>query len=360
MPKLARVLIMAGGTGGHIFPGLAIAKKLRAEGVDVNWLGTQQGVEAQWVPEAGIPIHFISISGVRGKGIKDQVLAPWRIMVALFQSIFIIRKLKPDVVIGLGGFVSGPGGLACWILGTQLVIHEQNAKPGSTNKLLSKIANRILEAFPGTFKQRRNVYTVGNPVRAEILRLPPPDQRFNHGEPIQRLLVLGGSLGAQAINLLLPKALATLPEGMRPAILHQTGEKHGADTQKAYELAGVKGEIVPFIVEMDKAYSWADMVLCRAGALTIAELCAVGLGAILVPFPYAIDDHQTANAQFMAKQRAAIVVQQADLTMERLANLLEKVVGSSAECVKMAKAAYTLREADSTDKIITICKEIYQ
>lgn len=360
MPKLARVLIMAGGTGGHIFPGLAIAKKMREEGIEVNWLGTQQGVEAKWVPEADIPIHFISISGVRGKGIKDQILAPFRIMVALVQSILIIRKLKPDVVIGLGGFVSGPGGLACWILGTKLVIHEQNAKPGSTNKLLSKIANRILEAFPDTFKHRRNVYTVGNPVRAEILCLPSPDQRFTHAEPVQRLLVLGGSLGAQAINLLLPKALATLPEAKRPAILHQTGEKHLADTQKAYEMVGVKGEIVPFIVEMDKAYSWADVVLCRAGALTITELCAVGLGAILVPFPYAIDDHQTANAQFMANQQAAIVVQQADLSVESLAQLLEKVVNSSGECIKMAKAAYTLREADATDKIINICKEIYQ
>lgn len=360
MAKLARVLIMAGGTGGHIFPGIAIAKKLQEEGIDVNWLGTPSGAEAKWVPEAGIPIHFIDIKGFRGKGLMDQFLAPWRILVALFQAFRVIHQVKPDVVIGMGGFVSGPGGLASWILGKKLVIHEQNAKAGSTNKILAKLANRILEAFPNTFKQRRNVYTVGNPVRAEILSIPSPDQRFNHPEPNKRLLVLGGSLGAQAINSILPKALAKLPEAIRPLILHQTGEKHFEDTQKAYESAGVQAKIVPFIVEMDKAYSWADVVLCRAGALTIAELCAVGLGAILVPFPYAIDDHQTANAQFMAKQQAAIVVQQAALTVEMLAEMLEKLVGSNEECIKMAKAAYSLREPQATEKIMTMCKEIYQ
>jgi UDP-N-acetylglucosamine--N-acetylmuramyl-(pentapeptide) pyrophosphoryl-undecaprenol N-acetylglucosamine transferase len=205
------------------------------------------------------------------------------------------------------------------------------------------------------------VYTVGNPIRAEILALPAPDKRFNHPEQTIHLLVLGGSLGAQAINLSLPKALAKLPEAIRPAVWHQTGEKHLADTRKAYEMAGVKAEIVPFIVEMDKAYSWADVVLCRAGASTIAELCAVGLGGILVPFPYAIDDHQTANAQFMSTQQAAILVQQAHLTVDSLAEMLEKLGGSSGEqCVTMAKAAYALRQVDATEKIITICKEIYQ
>jgi len=359
MPKLARVLIMAGGTGGHIFPGLAIAKQLGEQGIEVNWLGTRQGPEAQWVPDAGIPIHFISISGFRGKGLKDQLLTPWRIMMALLQSSRIIWRLKPDVVIGMGGFVSGPGGIACWLLGTKLVIHEQNAKPGSTNKWLAKIANKILEAFPNTFIHRRNVYTVGNPVRAEILRVPPPAQRFNHLEQVKHLLVLGGSLGAQAINVLLPKALAQLPEAIRPSVLHQTGEKHLADTRKAYENAGIKAEIVPFIVEMDKAYAWADVVLCRAGALTIAELCAVGLGAILVPFPYAIDDHQTANARFMADKQAAMMVQQAALTEDNLAKMLEKIGGSGEQCIAMAEAAYALRQVDATEKIITVCKEIY-
>ena len=359
MPKLARVLIMAGGTGGHIFPGLAIAKKLREEDVEVSWLGTEQGPEARWVPEAGIPIHFISISGFRGKGLIDQLLAPWRILIALFQSLRIIRQLKPDVVIGLGGYVSGPGAIASWILGIKLAIHEQNAKPGSTNQWLAHLANRVFEGFPNAFTKRRNVYTVGNPVRAEILDLPAPNLRLNRPEQAKQLLVLGGSLGAQAINLLLPKALAKLPEALRPSVWHQTGEKHLADTRKAYENAGVTAEIVPFIVEMDKAYAWADMVLCRAGASTIAELCAVGLGAILVPFPYAIDDHQTANANFMATGHAAIVMQQAALTDDNLVEVLKKLMGPGGQCMAMAQAAYALRQADATDKIIAMCKEMY-
>ncbi len=359
MPKLARVLIMAGGTGGHVFPGLAIAKKLREDGVEVNWLGTEQGPEARWVPENDIPIHFISIKGFRGKGLIDQLFTPWHILVALFQSISIINQLKPDVVIGLGGYASGPGAIASWILGKKLVIHEQNAKPGTTNQWLAHIANRILEGFPNTFKNRRNVYTVGNPVRAEILNLPSPDQRLTPSKTRKHLLVLGGSLGAAAINTLLPKALARLPEAIRPSVLHQTGEKHLADTRQSYENAGVEAEIVPFIVEMDKAYSWADVVLSRAGALTIAELCAAGLGAILVPFPYAIDDHQTANANFMAEKEAAILMQQSALTEESLADILKKLGESDEQCRAMGKAAYALRQFDATEKIMTICKEIY-
>jgi UDP-N-acetylglucosamine--N-acetylmuramyl-(pentapeptide) pyrophosphoryl-undecaprenol N-acetylglucosamine transferase len=358
MSKLVRVLMMAGGTGGHVFPGLAVAKQLREQGIEVHWLGTRKGLEARWVPEAGIPIHFINISGFRGKSLKDKLFVPWRICVALFQSMQIIRKIKPDVVIGMGGFVSGPGGIASWLLGKKLVIHEQNAKPGSTNKWLAKIANKILEGFPNTFSQRCNVYTVGNPVRAEILALPAPAQRFNRLDEAKHLLVLGGSLGAQAINELLPHALAKLPEAVRPMVLHQTGEKHLADTKKAYENAGVKADIVPFIIEMDKAYAWADVVLCRAGALTIAELCAVGLGAILVPFPHAIDDHQTANANFMAKQNAAIVVQQILLTENKLIELLEKLCRSNDLCMAMANAAYALRKADAAEKIMTVCFEV--
>ncbi len=358
MAKLTRVLIMAGGTGGHVFPGLAIAKRLRDQGVVVNWLGTQKGLEAKCVPEAGIPIHFIHISGFRGKGLKDKLFVPWRIGVALRQSMRIIRQFQPDVVIGMGGFVSGPGGIASWLLGKKLVIHEQNAKPGSTNKWLAKIANQVLEAFPGTFIKRRNVQTVGNPVRDEIAHLPAPQERFNHSDPVKRLLVLGGSLGAQAINELLPQALAQLPEKVRPMVLHQTGEKHLASALQAYQRARVTADIVPFIVEMDKAYAWADVVLCRAGALTIAELCAVGLGAILVPFPHAIDDHQTANAHFMVKEQAALLEQQAVLTETKLAGLLEELCNSSKKYIEMAKAAYALRQVDTTERIITVCKEI--
>lgn len=355
MGKLKRVLIMAGGTGGHVFPGLAIAERLRAEGVDVQWLGTQQGLEAKLVPEAHIPLHFISISGIRGKGISRLLMAPPRLCMAVWQSAQLIRQLKPDVVLGLGGFVSGPGGIASYLLGQTLVIHEQNAKPGTTNKWLAKVAKKVLEGFPNTFSKRQKVETVGNPVRADIIKMPSP-QRGN--KPRLALLVVGGSLGASTINQLLPKTLALLPAEMRPDIYHQTGEKHYADTVSAYNRAGISAKIVPFIKEMNEAYAWADVVLCRAGALTISELCAAGLGAILVPFPHAIDDHQTANANFMANEQAALLAQQSALTADRLADILQEFIQSPARCQTMAEAAYRLRKADATDKVLSICKEV--
>ncbi len=366
MAKLTRVLIMAGGTGGHVFPGLAVAKYLNSLGVEVHWLGTRKGLEARLVPEAGIPIHFISISGFHGKSLKDQLFSPFKIGMALIQSVKIIHLFNPDIVLGMGGFVSGPGGIASWLLRKKLVIHEQNAKPGSTNLLLAKIATKVLEAFPNTFLNldKTKVRTVGNPVREEIIALPSPDDRPNtqidQPDRPRHLLVLGGSLGAEAINELLPKALAQLPERIRPKVLHQTGEKHLFVTLKSYEAEGVAAEIVPFIVEMNKAYSWADMVLCRAGALTIAELCAAGLGAVLVPFPYAIGDHQTMNANFMVQNHAALLVQQANLTEYILAGILKMLCSSSEKCKAMAKAAYALRQADATKNIVTVCQEIGQ
>lgn len=351
MVSLKRVLIMAGGTGGHVFPGLAVAKRLRAEGVDVHWLGTQQGLEAKLVPEAGIDLHFITISGVRGKGIKNLLLAPPRLLIAIFQAIRLISKLKPDIVLGMGGFASGPGGIASWLLGRPLVIHEQNAKPGTTNKWLAKVAKKVLEGFPNTFSNRQHVVTVGNPVRSEILEMAFP----NRGKNARlALLVVGGSLGATAINQLLPKALAMLPEAIRPEVYHQTGEKHYLDTVTAYERAGVSAKIVPFIKEMHEAYAWADMVVCRSGALTVAELCAAGLGAVLVPFPYAIDDHQTANANFMAAQGAALLVQQSALTADKLADILQEFIQSPARCQMMADAAYQLRMPDATQKVLSV------
>ncbi|MCD6038733.1 MAG: murG [Gammaproteobacteria bacterium] len=358
MAKLARVLIMAGGTGGHVFPGLAVAKELHAQGVIVHWLGTRKGLEAQWVPKLGIPLHFITIRGFRGKRLKNKFFSSFLIGIALVQSMKIIWQFRPNVVIGMGGFVSGPGGIASWLLGKKLVIHEQNAKPGSTNTWLAKIAYKVLEAFPNTFiKNRHKVHTVGNPVRDEIVNTPPPDKRFSPQKKAKKLLILGGSLGAQAINELLPKALARLPATKRFSVWHQSGEKHLANTLKAYENAGLEAQVVPFINEMDKAYAWADVVLCRAGALTISELCTVGLGAILVPFPNAIDDHQTANANFMAEKSAAWLVQQAVLSVDKLASLLEDL-WDSEQYKAMAQAAYTLRKVDATEKIVTLCKEI--
>lgn len=354
MAKLQKVLIMAGGTGGHVFPGLAIARLLRQKGIDVVWLGTRKGLEAKLVPAENIPLYFISISGVRGKGVKDIFLALFRLTIAIWQAARIIRKQKPDVVIGLGGFASGPGGIASWLLGYPLVIHEQNAKPGTTNKWLSRIAKKVLEGFPNTFLHRRKVEITGNPVREEIARLVCPQKGRHH--PLQ-LLVLGGSLGAAAINELMPQALAKLPEESRPEVYHQTGEKHLSATISAYEQAGMSARIVPFIEKMDEAYVWADIVVCRAGALTVAELCAAGVGAILVPFPYAIDDHQTDNANFMVKQGAAILIQQSAITADKLADILLQMAESPEQCQKMAEAAYQLRKVDATDKVFRVCEE---
>ncbi len=355
MTSLKRVLIMAGGTGGHVFPGLAIAKKLRNENVEVHWLGTEQGLEARLVPEAGIPLHFITISGIRGKGFKNILLAPWRLFCAILQSARHIRTLKPDVIVGMGGFASGPGGIVSWLMGYPLVIHEQNAVAGTTNRWLAKVAKKILEGFPDTFIRRDQVVTVGNPVRKEIIDMPFP-RRGLHSRV--HLLVLGGSLGATAINKLVPQALALLPEDVRPDVYHQTGEKHCAEAIAAWQQAGVSARIVPFIKEMHDAYAWADIVVCRSGALTVAELCAAGLGAILVPFPHAIDDHQTANARFMADRHAALLVKQSELTAARLADILQEFIQSPERCQAMAQAAWKLRVADATDKILTICREI--
>lgn len=358
MGKLNSVLIMAGGTGGHVFPGLAVAKRLREEGITVNWLGTAKGLEARLVPEAGIPLHYISISGLRGKGFKDLLFAPWRLTKAIFQAIKIMRQLNPDVVIGMGGFVSGPGGIASWLLKRPLIIHEQNAKPGTTNKWLAYVAKKVLEGFPETFTQRRNVITIGNPVRSEIINLESPETRRRDSNSPLHLLIIGGSQGAAAINQLVPKALAKLAESERPLVYHQAGDKNLADTQKAYLDAGVAADIKPFIVEMDKAYAWADIVLCRSGALTVAELCAAGLGAILIPFPFAVDDHQTMNAMFMVKNQAALLIQQADLTEEKLAELLKELHLNREKCYLMGQSAYKSRKIDATERVLKICEEI--
>ncbi len=355
MSDLKRVLIMAGGTGGHIFPGLAVAKRLMADGVEVHWLGTEKGLEARLIPEAAIPIQYIKISGVRGKGVKEMLLAPLRILTAVWQASRIIRELKPDVVLGMGGFVSGPGGIASWLLKRPLVIHEQNAKPGTTNKWLAKVAQKILEGFPHTFTNRKKVMMVGNPIRHDILSPHLPERG---GNARLNLLIVGGSLGAAAINQIVPQALAALPESMRPDVYHQTGEKHYADTLKAYQHVSVSAKIAPFINDMHKAYAWADIVLCRSGALTVAELCAAGVGAILVPFPYAIDDHQTANAAFMVKADAALLIQQSLLTVDKLTDILQEFTALPARCQAMATAAYQLRNADATDKIVAVCREV--
>lgn len=349
---------MAGGTGGHVMPGLSVANYLREQGVDVHWLGTTQGLESQLVPPAGFPIHYVSIYGLRGKGYKQLLTAPLKISSAIRQSQNIIQQIDPDVVLGMGGFVSGPGGIASWLMRRPLIVHEQNAKAGMTNKILSYFAKKVLEGFPTSFKYQTKVVTVGNPVRVEIETLPGPKERFDPNRSAFRLLVLGGSLGAQALNELVPRAIAQLPVSLRPAIWHQTGQKHFDKTKKVYGSLDLPVHLSPFIDDMREAYSWADMVICRAGALTVAELCAVGLGAIFVPFPYAVDDHQTANANFMVKKGAAICIQQSALTEEGLAKALSEFAKKPAKRLEMACAAYQLRNVRVSEKIFGILLEV--
>lgn len=356
--QLKCVLIMAGGTGGHVFPGLALAQHLRQQGAAVHWLGTSQGLESRLVPEAGIPLHLITIHGLRGKGIKALLGAPFKIAKAVWQSLRVMKAVQPDVVVGMGGFVSGPGGIASWLSKRPLVIHEQNAKAGFTNQMLAKVAKRVLEGFPGSFKSQAKVLAIGNPVRTEIENLPLPKERLLPDHSPLRLLVLGGSLGAQALNEVVPKALAKLNVEERPQVLHQTGDKHFEATKKIYGALSVEGELKPFIKDMAQAYSWADVVLCRAGALTVAELCTVGLGAIFVPFPHAVDDHQTANADFMVRNHAALCIQQTALTEGRLADIVRELSLKPAQRLAMAQAAYQLRNVKVTEKIVEICKEV--
>lgn len=358
MLDLKRVLIMAGGTGGHVFPGLALAACLQQQGVEVHWLGTDRGLESKLVPDSGFQLHRISIGGVRGKGLKTLLAAPYRILTAIIQSRRVIKQVNPDVIVGMGGFVSGPGGVAGWLSRCPLVIHEQNARAGATNKILSRFSRRVLEGFPDAFAANARVLVTGNPVRAEIEAMPAPSGERVSQQRRFRLLILGGSLGAKPLNDLVPKAMALLGEDVRPAILHQTGEKHLLEAKKSYQSTGVEADIQAFIKDMAAAYSWADMVLCRAGALTVAELCAAGKGAILVPYPHAVDDHQTANADYMVRGGAAVCVQQAELTSDRLAEMLKHFVQDSVKCTSMAQAAYSLRKVQVAESMVKILREL--
>lgn len=361
MKSLKRVLIMAGGTGGHVFPGMAVARHLRALGIEVHWLGTPQGLESRLIPAENIPFHQISIQGLRGKGIATLLSAPVKITVAIKQSLSVMREVNPDVVIGMGGFVSGPGGIASWLSRRPLIIHEQNAKAGLTNKLLSRLSKRILEGFPDVFGRESKVIAVGNPVRQELEQLLSPADRFQLSATPLRLLILGGSLGAQRLNEIVPAALAQLNVNERPEIWHQTGEKNFESAKKAYEKLNINVKLTPFIENMAEAYTWANMVLCRAGASTVAELCTVGLGAILVPYPHAVDDHQTANADFMVKRKAALCIQQAELTESRLADIIRQFSASPDKRLAMAEAAYQWRNVNVAGKIYQImCEAIHE
>lgn len=353
------VLVMAGGTGGHVFPALAVAEQMREQGISVHWLGTHAGLEARLIPQAGFSIDYISIKGLRGKSVVSWMLAPARILIALSQALQVCFRLRPNVVLGMGGFVTGPGGLASWLLRRPLVVHEQNAIPGMTNRWLAKLAKRVLEAFPHSFAQHGKIYHTGNPVRASILNIPKPEQRYAERHGPLRVLIIGGSLGAQALNECVPRAIAMLDENSRPQVWHQAGRGKLADTQKEYTTHQVDARLVEFIDDMDAAYAWADLLICRAGAMTVSEISNIGIASILVPYPYAVDDHQTANARYLSQSGAAILIQQIDLNAQRLADELNTLFeGGRRLLLDMADKALELARPHATDDVIRHCLEV--
>ncbi|MBW4935633.1 undecaprenyldiphospho-muramoylpentapeptide beta-N-acetylglucosaminyltransferase [Marinobacter sp. F4206] len=357
MTDQRRFLMMAGGTGGHVFPALATARALEEKGHQVYWLGASGGMEQRLIGDTDIPLSLIHISGLRGKGKLALLLAPFRLMRALGEAFTIMRRIRPDCVVGMGGFVTGPGGVAAWLTRTPLVIHEQNAVAGLTNRLLVRFAETVLEAFPGSFGTEVITRCTGNPVRQDLAKLPTPDQRMADRDGALRLLVVGGSLGAQVFNQQVPEALAKISSDERPVVRHQCGEKHLEAARSAYEQHGIDASVEPFIKDMAEAYDWADVVLCRAGALTISELCAAGVGAVLVPFPHAVDDHQTKNGQQMVSAGAAILIPQGRLTPEGLAETLGDLSRDRARVTNMAKAARTLARPDATERVVNYCLE---
>ncbi len=351
------VLIMAGGTGGHVFPALAVAQEILSRNIPVIWLGTHQGIEARLIPETGIPVEWVSVSGLRGKGVGRILRAPFMLMYAAWQCFRILLRIKPKVVIGMGGFVTGPGGVMARLMGKPLCIHEQNAIAGMTNRYLSRISTCVMQAFPGSFPARIKPVVTGNPVRTDIIDVPAPEHRLTGRQGPVRLLVLGGSLGAQALNELVPQALSMLPAQTRPLVRHQTGERNIEQARAAYRQAGVDDncEVLAFIEDMAAAYAWADFVICRAGALTISELTAVGIGALMVPYPYAVDDHQSRNAQYLVEAGGGVLIQQRDLDADRLYQILVDLITDRKRLLTMALAAHALAKKQATQQVADIC-----
>jgi UDP-N-acetylglucosamine--N-acetylmuramyl-(pentapeptide) pyrophosphoryl-undecaprenol N-acetylglucosamine transferase len=348
---LKTILIMAGGTGGHIFPGLAVAHEMRAAGWEVVWMGARGGMEERLVPPRGYRTAWIRAKAARGKGLLQKLLLPANLLYSFWESARLIRSLKPNVVLGLGGYVAFPGGMMASLLNRPLALHEQNAVPGLANRVLSTVSDKVMVAFPQALGSAE---WTGNPVRDEIAALAPPEDRFRSRSGPLKVLVVGGSLGAQALNEAVPKALALLPTPV--SVVHQSGEKHLEILRKNYAGAGVAGELVAFIDDMARRYAEADLVICRAGAVTIAELSAGGMASILVPFPHAVDDHQTANARFLAEKGAAILVPQREMTAEKLAALIGSL--DRTKLLEMAKKARVLGRPDAAALVARRCMEI--
>jgi UDP-N-acetylglucosamine--N-acetylmuramyl-(pentapeptide) pyrophosphoryl-undecaprenol N-acetylglucosamine transferase len=352
------VLIMAGGTGGHVFPALAVADELRARGVAVSWLGTQRGLEARVVPAAGYPLETMRVTGLRGKGALRLLTAPFMLLRALWQALRIELRLRPRAVLGMGGFVSGPGGLVAWLLRRPLLIHEQNSVAGTTNRLLAPLARTVMVAFPAALGAKHNPVHTGNPVRGRIMSLPEPASRLAGRSGPLRLLVVGGSLGASALNDTVPAALLQLPATDQFNVRHQTGRHDRDQVSAAYAEAGIDAQVEAFIEDMAGAYAWADLVICRAGALTVAELAVVGAAAILVPFPHATDDHQTGNARFLADAGAAILLPQSELTAAGLSTLLADFSAQRALLLEMACRARELAMPDAARRVAELCLQV--
>ena len=346
-------LIMAGGTGGHIFPGLAVAEALRERGWRVHWLGAPGSMESRLVPPRGFALETIDFGGVRGKGVKTLVLLPLRLLRAFWQALQVVRRVQPDVLVGLGGYITFPGGMMGTLLGKPLVLHEQNSVAGMANKVLAGIADRVFTAFPNVFKKAE---WVGNPLRAEFLRQPAPAQRFAGRSGPLRLLVVGGSLGAKALNDTVPQALALIPTGQRPQVVHQSGEKQIDALRANYTAAGVLAELTPFIDDTAQAFADADLIVCRAGASTVTEIAAVGAAALLVPFPHAVDDHQTTNARFLTDAGGAWVVQQNELTPQMLASQLQSLQRN--QLLAMAEKAKQMEKTHAVAAVVSACEQL--
>ncbi|MFV8818257.1 undecaprenyldiphospho-muramoylpentapeptide beta-N-acetylglucosaminyltransferase [Haliea sp. E17] len=356
-----RILIMAGGTGGHVFPALAVASELRQRGYAVDWVGTRRGLEQRVVPAAGIPLHHLVVRGVRGKGLLDRVLGLCMLGFSSLQALWLVLRLRPAAVVGMGGYVAGPAGLAAWLCRRPLVIHEQNAVAGTTNRLLAPLARRILAGFAGAFSDGREVTVVGNPVRSDLLAAAREAGYDYRGQRPLRLLVLGGSLGAQPINQVIPPVLRALRESAEAdfEVWHQTGEAHAGAVAEEYarlKLADVR--VAPFIEDMAAAYAWADLVICRAGALTVAEIAIMGRPAILVPLPHAIDDHQTANARALADCGGALLLRQQEMTVQSLTSALTAYTKYPERLQNMARAAHAAAAPDATLSVVNVVEEL--
>jgi len=351
IPKTA--LVMAGGTGGHIFPGLAVAEELRARGWTVHWLGTPGSMESRIVPPQGFAFEPIDFSGVRGKGLVTLALLPLRLLRAFWQALAVVRRVRPDVVVGLGGYVTFPGAMMAVLCGKPLVVHEQNSVAGLVNKVLAGVADRVFTAFPDAL--RRGAW-VGNPLRTAFTRQAPPEERFAGRSGPLRLLVVGGSLGAKALNDIVPQALALIPADRRPVVTHQSGASQIDALRANYAAAGVQAALTPFIDDTATAFAEADLIVCRAGASTVTEIAAVGAAAVFVPFPHAVDDHQTANARFLADAGGGWLVQQRDLSAESLSQLLQNT--ERAALLERALKAKTMQKIHATREVANACEEL--